>query len=258
MKFEIELDDKGEFAGNLPGEFTSVLDKIRSTAHGEGFGKGNQKAVEEAKAQIASAIAAEKAKWEAGLPLERAKWSDIEAQNAHLTKQLEATVTQSRKNLTDVQEAHAAEITRRVQRETLRESRIKTLVNQTLRGLAAQAGARDESLGIVEVALRDRIGYTDEMEPFVKNEDGTEARTTAGNPIGIDVFVKQFLDTNAFFKKPVTGKGGNATGGASVRGNAHATPTGNVSQLQERIRNGERGDNSLNELFEATRRAKAS
>jgi hypothetical protein len=256
MKFELELDDKGEFVGTVPPEFTGVLDKIRSTAHGEGFGKGNQKAAEEAKAQIASTIAAEKAKWDANLPLERAKWADIEAQNGHLTKQLEASVTSSRKNLTEVQEAHAQEITRRVERETKRDARIKTLVNQTLRGLASQAGARDESLGELEVILQHRIGYNDDMEPFVKNEDGSEAKTTAGNPLGLDVFVKQYLDNHPHHRKPVAGRGGDARGGASLRGGGQ--PSGTVQQITERIQNGDRGAGAINELFEATRAKRAS
>jgi hypothetical protein len=213
MKFEIELDDKGEFIGNLPGEFTAVIDKIRTTAHGEGFGKGNQKAAEEAKKQLETLMAGEKAKWDAQLPIERAKWADIETQNTHLKTQIDGLVQQNRKSMTEREEAHAQEITRRVERENKRDGRIRELVNQTLRGLAAQSGAREESLGELEVILQHRIGYDDDMQPFVRGEDGQPAKTTAGNPLGLDVFVKQYLDNHPHHRKPAPGRGGDARGG---------------------------------------------
>src|SRR2546425_1035360 len=114
-KFEVDIDDKGEFVGTLPAELTSILDKLKSTSHGEGYGKGAQKAAEEAKAQIESAIKAEKLKLEAQMPLEKAKWDDIDQTNKLLKTQLETTVTESRKRLTEVNETHATELTARME-----------------------------------------------------------------------------------------------------------------------------------------------
>lgn len=248
-KFEIELDDKGEFVGTLAPEFTSVLERIRSTSHGEGFGKGCSKAAEDAKAQIVSAVAAEKAKLEASLPLERAKWGEIEELNKHLKTQLETTLQESRKTLTSREEAHADELTRRVAAINKRNERIQTLVNSQLKALAAQYGAREESLPELEVILQHRIGYDDDMNPYVKGEDGSPAKTTAGNPLGIDVFVKQYLDNHAHHRKPAPGRGGDARGGASLRTGGPGGGAGD--QARARLEAGDRSLEAISEHFQA-------
>lgn len=250
-KLEVELDEHGEFVGTVPGELSAVIDRIKTSAHGEGFGKGAQKAAEEAKAQIASAIAAEKAKWEATIPTERAKWSEIEELNKHLKSQIDATTQQARKTVTEREEAHAQEITRRMDRESKRDARIKDLVNQSLKALAKASGARDESLPELEVILQHRIGYTDDMEPFVKAEDGTPAKTAAGNPIAIDAFVRQYLDNHPHHRKPPAGKPGGVTGGASFHGGG-TTVTPELARA--RIDSGDRSAGAVDDLFKATRR----
>ena len=254
-KFEIEIDDKGDFQGQLPNELAAVLDRIKATAHGEGYGKGNQKAAEEAKAQIASTVAAEKAKWEAMLPAERAKWAEIEEANKHLKSQYEAATQQSRKTLTEREEAHAAEITRRVERETKRDSKIKDLVNQNLRALAARNGAREESLTELEIVLQSRIGYDEDMTPFVRGEDGQPAKTTAGNPVSLETFVKQYLESHPHHRKAPAGAPGNARGGASYHGQP-STVTRDAAAA--RIEGGDRSPAAINDLFEAGRQRKAS
>src|SRR5262245_21795267 len=218
-KFEIEIDDKGEFVGELDAAFTAVLEKVKSASHGEGYGKGAQKAAEEAKGQIEAAIKAEKAKLEAEQPLLKAKWDGIDQENKHLRTQLDTTVTENRKRMTELSESHATELTQRMEALAKRNDKIKGLVNQNLRSLAAQAGAREESLTELEVILQHRIGYDEHMEPFVIAEDGKgPAKTAAGNPLGIDVFVKQYLDNHTHHRKPAPGRGGDARGGASLRG----------------------------------------
>lgn len=253
-KFEIELDEKGEFIGTLPNEVTAVLERIKATAHGEGFGKGNQKAAEEAKAQITSTVAAEKAKWEASLPAERAKWAEIESLNTHLKTQLDTTIQESRKNLTTREEAHAAEITRRVDLEGKLVTKIRGLVNDNLRALASKLGARDESLSELEVILQSRIDYSDPTQPFVRGEDGQPAKTTAGNPLPFDVFVKQYLDAHPHHRKPTNTAGGGARGGASMQG--HQLPT--FDAARERVAKGDRSLDAINEMFQAGRKKAAS
>jgi hypothetical protein len=255
MKCEVEIDDKGEFIGTVPTELTSILDKIKSASHGEGYGKGAQKAAEEAKQQIADAIKAEKLKLDAQMPLEKAKWDEIDQHNKVLKTQLETTVAESRKRMTEREEAHAVELTTRMEALAKRNEKIKALVNANLRALAAQAGARDESLSELEVILQHRIGYDDHMEPYVKAEDGTPAKTTAGNPLGIDVFVKQYLDNHAHHRKPAVGRGGDARGGASLRhGGSGQSQTG----ARERVESGDRSLDAINELYVATRRTSAA
>jgi hypothetical protein len=254
-KFEIELDEKGEFLGTLPTEFTAVLDKLKSTAHGEGFGKGNQKAAEEAKKQIEMQLATEKAKWDAGLPGERAKWDSIEDENKHLKTQLDTTLGEQRKRMNEREEAHAQEVTRRAEREAKRDTKIRDLVNQNLKSLAARAGARDESLAELEVILQHRIGYTDDMEWFVKDEAGQPAKTTAGNPLPLDVFVKQYLDNHPHHRKAAVGQGGGARGGASF-GGGHAPPA--LDTARARVEAGDRSPDAINDLFNATRKKGAA
>lgn len=252
-KFDIELDDKGEFVGTLAPEFSAVLERIRTASHGEGYGKGAQKTAEEAKKQIEDAVKAEKLKLEASMPLERAKWQEIDDQNKLLKTQLETTISESRKSLTAREEAHADEITRRVAALNKRNDRIKDLVNASLKGLAAQHGAREESLTELEVILQHRIGYDDDMNPYVKGEDGHPAKTAAGNPLGIDVFVKQYLDNHPHHRKPAPGRGGDARGGAATRGHGHGAGTGDLASARARVESGDRSIDAVNDLFNATR-----
>jgi hypothetical protein len=256
-KFELEIDDKGEFIGQLPTEFTSVLDKIKTTAHGEGYGKGNAKAAEEAKAQIDAAIKAEKLKLEAAMPLEKAKWDEIDQQNKHLKAQIDSLGRESQKRATEREEAHATELTRRMKQMETREGKIRALVNSHLRFLAASAGARDESLPELEVILQHRIGYDDDMEPFVKAEDGSPAKTAAGNPLSIDAFVKQYLDNHAHHRKL---SGGTTAGRVGAAATLRVTGGGAVASLSDakaRFDNGDRSTDAINAIFEAGRKKSA-
>jgi len=255
MKFDVELDDKGEFIGTLPPELTTVLERLRATAHGEGYGKGAQKTAEEAKKQIEDAIRAEKAKLEALHPVEKAKWDEIDTQNKLLKSQFESTVQESRKQLTAREEAHAIEITKKLDALKTREAKIQALVKGHLRDLAAQAGARDESLTELEVILQHRIHFDDDMEPFVVDEAGQPAKTAAGNPLGLDVFVKQYLDNHPHHRKPVAGRGGDARRGASLSGGATHTT---IEAARARIDQGDRSTAAIDELFKATRKAPAA
>jgi hypothetical protein len=251
MKLEVELDDKGEFVGTVPTELDAVLQRLKAASHGEGYGKGAQKTAEEAKQQIADAIKAEKVKLEAQLPAERQKWAEIEEHNKLLKTRLDSEASEARKQLMAREEAHALEVTKRVEALNKRSERIKTLVNANLKALAAQNGARDESLSELEVILQHRIGYDDDMEPFVKAEDGTPAKTTAGNPIGIDTFVKQYLENHPHHRKPAPGRGGDARRGASLSGGSMTTT---VDAARARIENGDRSPSAINELFNAGRK----
>lgn len=251
-KFELELDDKGEFVGTVPPEFDSVLTRIKTTSHGEGFGKGSAKAAEEAKQQIADAIRDAKRKMELEAPLERAKFEEIDTRNKLLTTQVEQMAQEHRKTLTQTAETHALEITKRAEALTKRNQKIEGLVTANLRALAAQAGARDESLPELEVILKHRIGFDDDMEPYVKGEDGQPAKTTAGNALPIDVFVKQYLDNHPHHRKPNPGRGGDARGGASLRGGTGTTTT--VDAAKARVSGGDRSLDAINDLFQAGRK----
>lgn len=253
-KFEVEIDDtKGEFVGEVPTALDAILKKIEADSHGKGYGKGSQKAAEEAKAQIAESIKTERMRWEAEQPGQRQKFAEIEERNGLLKGQidsLEETLRERGRNMTQLSENHALEITKRADALTKRNEKIRSLVVSQLRGLASQHGARDESLQELEVILQHRIGFDDDFEPYVKGEDGQPARTTAGNPLGMDVFVKQYLDNHPHHRKPVAGRGGNAPGGATLRnGNV---PT-SIDSARSRVEQGDRGLDAIADLFQASR-----
>jgi hypothetical protein len=252
-RFEIEVDDKGEFQGALPPEIDAILKRIEITAHGTGFRGGQSKATEDAKKSIEDAIKAERAKIEASLPLEREKWQGIEEENKTLKTQLTDTMRESGKTLTKREEAHAEEIMKRAEAITKRNAKIQTLVNATLKGLAAQSGAREDALDLAVTALEKQIGYDDDMEPYVKGANG-EPMALHGKPMPIDAFVKSFIDGNPYLKKPAGGQGGGARGGASFHG---AGANVSADAAKARVEGGDRSANAINELFEATRRKSA-
>jgi hypothetical protein len=113
------------------------------------------------------------------------------------------------------------------------------------------SGAREESLPELRVILGNYIGFTDDMEPYIKGEDGKERRLANGQPVTLKAFVKDYLDTHPHHKAPVKGAGGGARGGATFRG---AGDTPSADSAKKRIDSGDRSAGAINELFEATRK----
>ncbi len=255
-KFELEIDEKGEFIGDLPQDLKAIKDRWEITAHGNGFRSGQGKAEEEFKRKLDEALKAERVKLEASMPAERAKWADIEEQNKILKTQYDTTLQEHRKLLTAREEAHAAEILKRTEAIKVRDQRIRESVKANLRSLAAQNGARDESLEELEIVLQHRVGFDDDMVPFVKAEDGTPAKTTAGNAVSLDVFVRQYLDNHPHHRKPAAGKGGNAGHGATLTAPRSDSPS--LDAARQRVEGGDRSPAAINDLFEASRRRRAS
>lgn len=256
-KFEIDIDDtKGEFVGDVPTALKAILDRLEITAHGTGFRSGQGKAEEDAKKKLEDAIKAERIKLEASMPAERAKWAELEEAHKILKGQYDSSITEHRKMLTAREEAHASELLKRAEAIKVRDQRIKDAVKQNLRALAAQNGARDESLEELEIVLQHRIGFDDDMQPFVKGEDGTPAKTTAGNALTLDVFVRQYLDNHPHHKRPAPGTSGQARRAASL-----TVQPGTVQSLdavKQRIDAGDRSAAAINDLFEASRKRHAS
>ncbi len=250
-RIELEIDDtKGEIVGEAPESLKAILARIENTAHGAGFGKGAAKAAEEAKAQIAAAVAAEKAKLEAMAPLEREKYQREAEENKTLKQQMLEASRETDRAMKAREEAHATQLLERAEALKKRNAKIVDLTKAQLRGEAKAIGARDESLDELEVILHSSIGYSDDMEPFIKNGDGS-ARTVQGKPMSIAAFVKEYLDSHTHHRRPVQGQGGGARGGASFSG--HTT---NVSAeaARARVEGGDRSPGAINELFEASRR----
>lgn len=256
MRHEIEFDDKGELVGEAPEPLKAIFGRIETTAHGAGFGKGAAKAAEEAKKQIADTVAAEVAKREALLPIERAKWAEIDETNKSLqTKLIESDRAHDR-ILKDREEAHAREILSRKDAIEKREARVKELVRGQLRAEARAHGARDESASELDLVLSAWIGYDDDMTPYVKNSpDDPAQKLVHGKPQGIGAFVKEYLDTHPHHKRPTSTAGGGARGGASQHG---AHPPASLDQARARIEGGDRSVDAVDAMYQALKKQRAS
>lgn len=249
-QFTVEVDDKGDFVGTLPAEVDAIIKRIEITANGMGQRAGMQKASETAKVDLDSALKAERAKFEAQMPLEREKWQTVEEENKALKTQMTDSMRESSRQAAKREEAHAEEITKRADAINRRNARIQALVAANLKALAAQNGARDESLGELEVILQHRIGFDDDMEPYVKDETG-ERFLQHGKPVSIDAFVKTYLDNHPHHRKPTPGRGGDARRGASLTGGGTNTT---VDGARARIEQGDRSAGAINDLFLAGRK----
>jgi hypothetical protein len=250
-RIEVELNEQGEIVGEAPESLKAIFARIENTAHGQGFGKGAAKAAEEAKAQIASAVAAEKARIEALAPLEREKFQRESEENKTLKQQMLEASRETDRQMKAREEAHATQLLERAEAIKKRNALIVDLTKAQLRGEAVRAGAREESLAELEVILHAAIGYTDDQVPFVRNDDGTP-KTVQGKPQTIAAFVKEYLDGHAHHRRPTGGTGGGARGGASFHGHPGGVPS--FDQAAKRIHEGDRSAGAINELFESTRK----
>lgn len=250
-RIELELDDKGELLGEVPEGLKSIFTRIETTAHGQGYGKGVAKAAEDAKKQIADTVAAKLAEKDALLPIERAKWSQVEEDNKSLQTRIIETEREHDRFLKSREEVHAKELLDRADALKKRAGVIVEMTKATLRTEARALGAREESTEELEVILHSSIGYDDEGRPFVKGADGNP-KTVHGKPQSIGSFVKDYLDTHPHHRKAPAGQGGGARGGAAFHG--HSGSPSSPDQARTRVESGDRSADAINELFKATRR----
>jgi hypothetical protein len=252
-RLEIEIDDKGEFVGDLPEPLKAILTREQTMSYGNGFKNGVSETTEKTKKQFEDTLKLELAKKEALAPLEREKFARIEEENAALNARLTESMRESNQTLRAREEAHARELLNRTDALSTRNARITALVGEQLEGLAMSAGAREESLPELKVILGNYIGFSDDMEPFIKGEDGQPRRLSNGNPVTLKAFVKDYIDSHAHHKAPSKGVGGGARGGAVARGyQAGTTPS--LDAAKARIDRGDRSNGAITELFEASRK----
>lgn len=247
-----EIDEKGDLVGDAPSALKAILERESIMSYGNGVKSGQGKAAEEAKKQLEETLRLEKSKWEAQLPLEREKWSSVETENKALKSQLLDHARESQMTLRQREEAHAAELLARADALKVRDAKIRGLVNANVKALAAQAGAREESLSELEVILSASIGYDEQMDPYVKDADGNP-KLQAGKRVSIESYVKEYLDTHPHHRKPVNARGGDARGGASLRGTG---PVPSVDAAKAAFAE-TRSPDAINELFLATRKKTA-
>jgi hypothetical protein len=212
-RLEIEFDDKGELVGDMPPTLKELLTRSETMAYGNGFKNGVSETTVKTKTQFEETLRAELAKKDALAPMEREKLARIEEENNALNTRL---------------------------------------TGDQLEGLAIAAGARDESLSELKVILGAYVGFSDDMEPFIKGEDGQPRRLANGQNVPIKAFVKDYLDTHPHHRKPAAGVGGGARGGRTFQGYDRDQPT--LATARARVDQGDRSAGAINELFEASRR----
>lgn len=246
----IELDDKGDVVGEVPQALTAIFTRIENASYGKGYGKGVETAAADAKKQIEDNVKAEVSRLNALAPLEAEKHARIAEENQILQQRLNEHLKESDRAQKGREEAHAREIVARTEALQKRNGKIQELVKAQIRADAMGYGAREESLGELEVILINGIGYDDDMEPFVKDADG-KPLSVHGKAVGLSQFVKQYLDSHPHHRKAPAGTPGNARGGASYHG---SQSTATVESARARVDSGDRSAGAINELFEAARK----
>lgn len=254
-RLEIELDDKGEILGEVPEGLTALFKRTESSAYGQGYGKGVEQAAKDAKKQIEDNVKAELLRRDAMAPMEREKYQRIDEENATLKQRIAEAMRDGDRAMKAREEAHARELVDRTEALKRRDLKIRELVKARLSALATAAGARDESLPELEVILGSTIGFDDDMEPFVQGEDG-QPKLLHGKPISLASWVKDYLDTHPHHRKPPTGYGGNARGGATFQSYGREG-TVSLDAARKRINEGDRSPGAIEELFQATRKKAA-
>jgi hypothetical protein len=250
-RVEIEFDDQGNVVGEAPAPFLAYVERETTKGYGNGFKNGASETQVKSAKQFEETLKAELAKKDALAPMERAKYAQMEEETKALNARFTQAITDHTKTLRERDEAHSREILARSEAVTARNKRIDALVQDQLEGYAIAFGARDESLPELKVILKNYIGYTDDMDIFVKDADGN-ARIVSGKAMSPKAFVREYLDNHPHHQKPKGGVGGGARGGASF----HRSPidTVSVDKAAQRIHSGDRSPSAINELFEAGRR----
>ena len=254
-RLELDLDDKGEIVGDVPEPLTALFKRTETSAYGQGYGKGVEQAAKDAKKQIEDNVRAELAKRDALAPLEKEKYGRMEEENTSLKTRLAEAMRDADRTMKQREEAHARELVDRTEALKRREQRIQELTKASLRALAVAAGAREESLSELEVILGSQIGFDDDFEMFVLDEQG-EPRLLHGKPMPIQAYVKDYLETHPHHRKPPAGQGGSARGGATFQGYTRGD-TVSLDQARKRINEGDRSPTAIDELFQASRRKQA-
>ena len=255
-RVEIELDDKGEFVGDIPDPLKAFISQAEIKAHGNGYRNGASETATKAQKDFEDRLAKELAKKDALAPLEREKLARFEEENTALNSRLTEAMRESSTMLRAREEAHARELISRTEAIKARDSRIQALVGDQLETLALSAGARDESLSELKVILGAAVSFDDDMQPYVKDETGRQRMLPNGQPLSLKAFVKDYLETHPHHRKPPSGVGGGARGGATFHN--YTRDTVGLDAARKRIESGDRSPTAINELFEASRQRKAA
>lgn len=250
-QFQIEIDDKGDFIGQLPTEVDAILKRIEATSHGKGFGAGAAKAAEEAKKQIEDTVAARVREMEARQPLERERFEGIEKENGTLKSRIDDMVRTHERTLRSREEQHAEELNKRVDSLRKRDGKIIELVGGQVRGLAIAAGARDESLDEIQIIIGHQIGFDDDMAPFIKSSDGSPLQQH-GKPVSLESFVKSYIESHPHHRKTTQQRSGQPGRGASFQQGGKETAS--LEAATNRVQGGDRSASAINDLFLAGRK----
>ena len=248
---QIEIGDDGEITGDVPTALDTIFKRIETNAKKVAFGEGVEQAAKDAKKQIEETVAHEKAMLEARAPYDKQRLEQLETDHATLAGKLTEASKETDRVRKALEEQHAKDLIDRASRLEAHKERIRTLTRSQIRAEALQAGARDESLDELEIILQSYMGYTDDMEPFVKGPDG-KPLTVQGKEIGLSMFVKDYLDKHPHHRKVAASQQRAYPYGqaASMHGLGQ---TGDFDAAMQKVADGDRSASAINAMFEASR-----
>lgn len=219
--FQIELDDKGKPAGELP----EAVQKFIDGKFNEGFGKGAEKTAKEAKAQVDQALAEAKGSTD---PLVREKIATLEKEAARLNGEIAKRDGDWQGQIEAEKKAAKLEI--KAREETIaalkadnekRTARLKELAANEIKAAALKNGALEGAVDDLAALLSPQIGLDESLQWFVLDADGKSARLGEdGKPVSVEGLVAKTLAEKPYFK---------AAGGsraASQGGRSLSTGTG--------------------------------
>lgn len=241
---QIEIDDDGQIAGDLPDPIAAVLKRVEDSALSKGRGMGIEEATKNAKTQIEDAIAREKSRLEQEVPFELQRLKRLEGDHQTLSERMTEQLKESERSRKALDEQHAKDVLDRTQQLEARDARIRALTGKHVRALAVEHGARDESLDELELILSHYIGYDEAMEPFIKGPDGAPLEQQ-GKPVAMQAFVRSYLDQHPHHRRAVKGQPNPFGRAASLMGTQTIMDGSGSADALKRVAEGDRSVSAI-------------
>lgn len=246
----VQLTADGDLA-EVPPEIQAIFDRVAAGERKKATVTAMEEVTKDAKRQIEQTVKERLAEHDAMAPVQAKRLESLEGENRALAEKLSETTTASDQQRRTLEDSHARDLMARNERLEARERKIRELTGQSLLGVALKHGASEQALEVLTVYFGSRIGYDEDMNPYVRGEDG-EPMTSQGKAVTVDQFVADFLAKNPNFRSPVGRKAAPAPGGIPASQVSMHRPV-SISQdaARDRIRGGDRSAQAITELYES-------
>ena len=124
---------------------------------------------------------------------------------------------------------HAEELAKEIEAHKKTKGKMRDVIGKTVRSAAVEAGARPGTLDVLVEYIQARVDLDDDLNPFVKDDEGKPRVNDKGERITVEGFIADYLERNSDFKVAAPVKGGKAPGGAVIRG----TPPAPTSEREK-------------------------